>query len=50
MQVFESLERALAWIDPWNERVWEQPSDADESCLLVSRRYVPGSVLDRLSA
>lgn len=49
MQVFESVERTLAWIDPWKERVWEEPGDADETCLLISRAYLPGSVLDRLS-
>lgn len=50
MQVFQSLERALAWIDARKERVWEEPSDADDSCILISRRYVPGSVRDLLTA
>jgi len=30
--------------DPHNERIWEEPSDADESRLLVSREYVDSSV------
>jgi hypothetical protein len=34
--------------DPHNERIWEEPSDADESTLLVSREYVDGSVAWRL--
>src|SRR5262245_39067045 len=49
MRVFESLERTLAWLDPHKERVWEDPGDADDTCLLISRAYVPGSVRDRFS-
>jgi hypothetical protein len=48
MDVFDSIESALEWIDPHQERIWEEPSDADESRLLVSRAYKPGSVEDRL--
>jgi hypothetical protein len=33
----ETLELALRWCDPWNERIWEEPSDADESAVLISR-------------
>jgi hypothetical protein len=49
MQIFESLERT-AWIDPPQRAHLEQPSGAEESWLLISRAYVPGSGLDRLSA
>ena len=26
----------LLWADPWGERKWEEPSDADESAVLVA--------------
>jgi hypothetical protein len=44
MDTFISVKNALAWIDSHRERVWEEPSDADETCLLISRSYKPGSV------
>jgi hypothetical protein len=47
MDVFRSLEDLLWWVDPHQERIWEDVSDADESCLLVSRAYKPGTVGDR---
>lgn len=28
MEVFESLERVLSWVDGHKEMVWEEPSDA----------------------
>jgi hypothetical protein len=37
MQSFLRLEDAKLWIDPWGERTWEEPSDADETKILVSR-------------
>jgi hypothetical protein len=37
MDEFETLDRAMAWVDPWKERIWAEPSDADESCPLVSQ-------------
>jgi hypothetical protein len=39
MEVFPTLEDARAWIDPHHERVWEEPSDADEDVLEVSRDF-----------
>jgi hypothetical protein len=39
MEVFSSIGDALAWIDPHGERTWEEPQDADETRLLISRRY-----------
>jgi hypothetical protein len=47
MDVFRSLEDLLWWVDPHQERIWEDVSDADESHLLVSRAYKPGTVADR---
>ena len=47
MNVFETMERAMQYVDPHGERIWEEPSDADESCVLISRAYKPGSVSDR---
>jgi hypothetical protein len=35
MQTFTSLENVLAWTDPQKEHIWEEPSTADESKLLV---------------
>jgi len=36
IDTFESVEQALRWVDPWQERVWEEASDADESSVLIS--------------
>jgi hypothetical protein len=47
MDVFETLDRCRAWADPHGERVSEAPGDADESLLLISWTYKPGSVVDR---
>ncbi len=47
MEVFSSMGDALAWIDPHRERTWEEPSDADDTRLLISRRYKEGSVADQ---
>ena len=37
IDTFTSLEDVMRWVDPWRERVWEEPGDADESRILVSR-------------
>lgn len=44
IDTFETLEHAMRWADPWNERVWEETSDADESTLLISRRKRAGAL------
>jgi hypothetical protein len=41
---FKTIDDAKTWADPWGERIWEEPSDADESALLVSRWKVPGAL------
>jgi len=43
-----TLDDVLRAADPHNERIWEEPSDADKGRLLVSREYVNGSVEWRL--
>ena len=42
IDTFTSLEDVMRWVDPWRERVWEEPGEADESRILVSRREKPG--------
>jgi hypothetical protein len=37
IDTFTSLEDVMRGVDPWRERVWEEPGDADESRILVSR-------------
>ena len=44
IDTFRTVEDAKCWADPWNERIWEEPSDADESALLVSRIKKPGAI------
>jgi len=44
IDTFESVERALGWADPWNERIWEEPSDADETAVLISTQKKPGAL------
>jgi hypothetical protein len=44
MGTFRTLEDAKTSADPHSEMVWEEPSDADESKLLVSRTLKPGAV------
>jgi hypothetical protein len=44
IDTLRTLEDAKRWADPWDERIWEDPSDADESGLLVSRRKKPGAL------
>jgi hypothetical protein len=50
IDVFEWLDMLMRWIDPHNERVWEEPSDADEIKILISRWYKEGSVPWRIAA
>jgi hypothetical protein len=38
IETMESFESALRWADPWNGRIWEEPSAANESAVLVSTR------------
>jgi hypothetical protein len=42
IDTFTSLEDVMRWVDPWRERVWEEPGEADESRILVSRSENPG--------
>src|ERR1700674_646275 len=42
IDTFTSLEDVMRWVDPWRERVWEEPGEADESRILVSRSEKPG--------
>jgi len=50
IDTFASPEEALNWIDPHRERIWTEASDADESAVLISHAYVPGSVAARCSS
>ena len=40
----DTLEWAKRWADPWDERIWEEPSDADETAVLISTRKKPGAL------
>jgi hypothetical protein len=42
IDTFASLEDVMRWVDPWRERVWEEPGEADESRILESRSEKPG--------
>ena len=44
IDTFASLEDVMRWTDPWRERVWEEPSDAGEDRILISREKKPGAV------
>ena len=44
IDTFETLELAMRWADRWGERIWEEPSDADESAVLMSRRKRAGEL------
>jgi hypothetical protein len=48
MTSFPSIDAVLRWIDPHCERIWEAASDADESKVVISRAYVPGTVAARV--
>jgi hypothetical protein len=43
-----TLQDALDSCEPQRERVWQEASDADETRILISRSYKPGSVPERL--
>jgi hypothetical protein len=45
IDTFTSLfEDVMRWVDPWTERVWEEPGDADDSRILVSRLKKTGAL------
>jgi hypothetical protein len=44
MDTFHTLDAALFWADPHQERVSEDTSDADEQKIMVSRANRPGTV------
>jgi hypothetical protein len=49
MEVFESLERALSWTDPHNERVWQDVDEPEGRVIRLSSADMPGSVRDRMA-
>ena len=48
MEVFESREAVLNWLDPHRERIWEEEPSPDGQVLAVSRRFKEGSVAERM--
>ena len=48
MEVFDSAEAAQNWIDPLNERVWEEPEPGAGPMIAISREYKPGSLPTRV--
>lgn len=44
IDTFTSLDDVMRWVDPWKERIWEEPSDANEDALLVSRGKRAGAL------
>jgi hypothetical protein len=44
-----TMQDALDHCDPHRDCVWEEPSDANENALLVSREYKEGSVMWRMA-
>ena len=44
IDTFTSLEDVMRWVDPWRERIWEEPWEADDSRILVSRSKKPGAL------
>lgn len=44
IDTFTSLEDVMRWVDPWTERGWEEPAEADDSRILVSRLKKPGAL------
>ena len=48
LDVFRTIDDTMEWIDPHRERIWEEPAEADDSCVLIARRYKPGSVSERM--
>jgi hypothetical protein len=47
MDVFATPTDAKQWLDPWNDRIWEESGDGS-TLVEVSRKYKPGSVPTRL--
>ena len=48
--VFPTRKHALAYLDPHNERVWEEPQTYDASIVSLSTRFKEGSVPRRGTA
>lgn len=46
---FDTVDQALAWCDPHQERIWEEASDADETKLLISRDFREGTIAWRVA-
>ena len=44
IDTFASLEDVMRWVDPWRDRVWEEPGEADESRILVSTQKKPDAL------
>ena len=36
LHVFETMQRAMQYVDSHAERSWEEPREADDSCVLIS--------------
>jgi hypothetical protein len=45
---FFSKQRALWWVDPHNEYVWDETPSSDGSVLAIARQFKPGSVSERM--
>lgn len=43
IDTFKSIDDALGWCGPHRERIWEEPSNAGESKLLISRAFKEGT-------
>jgi hypothetical protein len=44
IDTFDTLEWVKRWADPWDERIWEETSDADEIAVLISTRKKLGAL------
>ena len=44
IDTFHPIESAKRWADPWDKRIWEEPSDDDETSPLISTRKKPGEL------
>ena len=44
IDTFASLEDVMRWVDPWRERAWEEPGEAEETRILVSTRKKAGAI------
>src|SRR5712691_8044770 len=47
IDTFTSLEDVMRWVDPWRERMWEEPGEVDDSRILVSRSEKPWAEFGR---